>query len=69
MSQVRDCPNSARHFSVCLMQACVWSDRLQIKHALTHFAEQEPVFDKDIYFIYGSLLNKIKQTLSAKTRI
>lgn len=60
-NQVCDCPNSAKHLSVCLMQVCVWSNRLQIKHALTDFAEQGPVFDKDIYFIYGSLLNKIKQ--------
>lgn len=60
-NQVRDCPNSAKHLSVCLMQVCVWSNTLQIKHALTYFAEQEPMFDKDIYFIYGSLLNKIKQ--------
>lgn len=44
------------------MQVRVWSDRLRIKHALTYFAEQEPMFDKDMYFIYGSLLNKIKQT-------
>lgn len=61
-NQVCDCPNSAKHLSVCLMQVRVWSDRLRIKHALTYFAEQEPMFDKDMYFIYGSLLNEIKQT-------
>lgn len=48
--------------SECLMQICVWSNRPQIKHTLTYFTEQEPVFDKDIYFIYRSLLNEIKQT-------
>lgn len=61
-NQVLDCPNSAKHLSVCLMQVCVWSNRLQIKHALAYSAEREPMLDKDIYFIYGSLLNKIKQT-------
>lgn len=59
--RVRDCPNSAKHFGVCLMRVCVWSNRLQIKHALTYFAEQGPAFDKDLYFMYGSPLNKIKQ--------
>lgn len=60
-NQVCDCPNSAKHLSVRLRQVCVWSKTFQIKHALTYFAEQEPMFDKDIYFIYRSLVNKIKQ--------
>jgi len=59
--RVWDYPNSAKHFSVCLMQVCVWSNRLQIKHALTYFAEEGPAFDKDICSIYRSPLNKIKQ--------
>lgn len=58
-NQVHDRPNSAKHSSACLMRVCVWSNRLQIKHALAYFAEQEPMFDKDIY-IFHSLVS-VKQ--------
>lgn len=51
-NQVWDCPNSAKHLSECLMQVCVWSNRLQINHALTYFTEQKPVFDKDIHISF-----------------